>query len=205
MFANSSITANLDDGKPVSNDEYDYIGQSTRVGNRNAIWGIAVAGGYSSTADFRENPNGMGIPESTGDWTYQPEYDDIKNMVDFFTTKGIEYWKMTSQNSLVSGTRTYLLAEPGRQYVAYTAVGGTFSLNLAAGTYYAYRYDPRTGETTELPTVTGGGVHSFTMPDSNDWVLHLSTFQEAPEPSALLLLGIGLAGVATYRWRRRRY
>ncbi len=201
---NAGIVYNLGHNMPVVNDEYRYIGQLSRTANRQSMWGIASAGGYSSTADFRENPNGMGIPESTGDWTYRPEYDDIKRMVDFFTTKGIEYWKMASHNELMtSGTRTYALAEPGRQYVAYAAVGGTFSLNLAAGTYYAYRYDPRTGTTTDLGTVSGG-TQSFTMPDaSNDYVLHLSTFQEVPEPSTLTLLGIGLAGLAAYRWRRR--
>jgi hypothetical protein len=188
VWGNDGITANLGHNMPVANDEYAYVGHKysyngqevvfTQTLVRNAIWGIAAAGGYGSTADMREHPNGMGIPESTGDWQYQPEYDDIKHLVDFFTTKGIEYWKMTGHNELkTAGTRTYVLAEPGRQYVAYAATGGTLSLNLASGTYYAYQYDPRTGQTTTLATVTGGTTRSFSMPDSgNDWVLHLSTF-----------------------------
>lgn len=87
---------------PVANDEFGYPGWTnpplkwlqydvTRHRHRWTIWSIAAAGGYSSTDDFREHPNGLGIPESTGDWTCQPEYDDVKHMVEFFTTKGIEY------------------------------------------------------------------------------------------------------------------
>jgi len=185
---NEGIVRNQGRGMPVANDEFGYPGWTnpplkwlqydvTRPRHRRAMWGIAAAGGYSSTADFREHPNGMGIPESTGDWTCQPEYDDVKHMVDFFTTKGIEYWKMTSHNELkLAGDRTYVLAEAGRQYVAYVAVGGTIKLNLAPGSYHACLYNPRTGETTDWGTVSGG-VQAFTMPTgTEDWVLHLSTF-----------------------------
>ncbi len=184
-WGNAGIVANLNHGMPVANEEYAYVGQTylhrddelifTRTLVRNAIWGIVTAGGYGSTADMRPHSNGMGIPESTGDWQHQPEYDDIKHLVDFFTTSGIEYWKMASHNALISdGSRTYLLAEPGRQYVVYSAVGGAFSLALAPGTYYASCIDPRTGETLRLPTVSGGAIRSFAMPDAtDDWVMYL--------------------------------
>ncbi len=179
---NLAIRNNMGHNMPVANDEFKYIGQLSRTDHRNALWSIATAGGYSSTADIRENPNGKGVSESTGDWTVPPggEYRDVQNLTRFFTTKGIEYWKMTSHNEVkTSGTRVYVLAEPGRQYVVYAAAGGTFTLKLPAGDYYAYRYNPRTGETSPLPNVAGGS-RTFTLPDASDWVIHLSTFREEP-------------------------
>jgi len=185
QWGNSGIVYNLGHNMPVVNDEYGYFGQHNpplriridmnRTRLRGAIWGIATAGGYGSAGDFRITPDGMGNVEITGDWYDAPdEYGDIKWMVDFFTTKGIQYWKMSGQNELVaSGQRTYVLAESGRQYVIYAALGGTFSVNLAEGSYKACRYDPRTGVETSLGTVTGGKSHTFSMPDADDWVVYL--------------------------------
>jgi hypothetical protein len=202
---NGGITNNLGHNMPVVNDEYRYIGRLTRIQNRWAMWSIAAAGGYSSTADFRLHPNGMGVPECTGDWNdnVPEEYGDIKRMVDFFTTKGIEYWKMSSQNPLITaGTRAYCLAETGRQYVIYDADGGAFSVNLATGTYHAYQYDPRTGTETDLGAfTTTGGSRSFSVSSGNDWVVRLTTI---PEPNTMTLLGAGLVGLGIHRWRKRR-
>ncbi len=170
---------------PVVNDEYGYMGQinpkpnvrvnMTRTRLRGAIWGIASAGGYGSAGDFRVPANGMGNVEITGDWLDAPEeYGDLKRMIDFFTSKGIEYWKMSGQNGLVTaGTRTYVLAETGHQYVIYAAGGGDFSLNVAAGNYKAWRYDPMEGTETSLGTVTGGGVHTFSVPANHDYAVYL--------------------------------
>ncbi len=182
QWGNAGVVHNLGHRMPVVNDEYGYINDQpspTQTQLRNAIWGIATAGGYGSEGDWTTGGSGNTSwkPNLTGEWLAQPQYDDIKHLVDFFTTKGIEYWKMASHNELKNGSRTYMLAEPGRQYVAYAAVGGTFSLNLAAGTYYAYWYDPQTGKTTSFGTVTGGTTRQFTAPGPNDWVLHLSSFE----------------------------
>jgi Protein of unknown function (DUF4038)/Domain of unknown function (DUF5060) len=186
QWGNVGIVHNLGHRMPVVNDEYGYIGQidpkppirvsMTRTRLRQAIWGIATAGGYGSAGDFRVTPSQMGNPEITGDWYDAPEeYGDLKIMIDFFTSTGIEYWKMSSQNGLVTtGTRTYVLAELSRQYVIYAAVGGSFSLELAPGTYNIRRYDPRTAAVTDLGVVLGGGPRSFTMPDTKDWVVFLN-------------------------------
>ena len=184
-WGNAGIVHNLSHNMPVVNDEYGYMGQinpkpnvrvnMTRTRLRGAIWGIASAGGYGSAGDFRVPANGMGNVEITGDWLDAPEeYGDLKRMIDFFTSKGIEYWKMSGQNGLVTaGTRTYVLAETGHQYVIYAAGGGDFSLNVAAGNYKAWRYDPMEGTETSLGTVTGGGVHTFSVPANHDYAVYL--------------------------------
>jgi hypothetical protein len=185
QWGNAGIVHNLGHNMPVVNDEYGYIDQTypkprvrvniTRTRLRGAIWGIATAGGFGSAGDFRVTRDGMGNVEVTGDWLDAPEeYGDLKRMIDFFTTKGIEYWKMSSRNGLLTaGTRTYVLEEAGRQYVIYAAAGGAFSVSIAPGTYSARGYNPRTGEDVALGEVSGGGSRSFTAPDANDWVVYL--------------------------------
>lgn len=184
QWGNAGVIHNLGNRMPVVNDEYGYIGQTfprprvrvniTRARLRGAIWGIAVAGGYGSAGDFRVTPDGMGNVEITGDWLDAPEeYGDLKRMIGFFTTKGIEYWKMSSHNGLLAGGgRSYVLAETGRQYVVYAATGGEFTVKLAPGSYNARRFDPVAGTETNLGTVTGG-IRRFSVPTDHDYVVWL--------------------------------
>ena len=66
-----------------------------------------------------------------------------------------------------------LLAEPGRRYVAYLPKSGVAKFTLAAGTYRAKWFNPRTGAWHELPVVkqaTDGPWTSPPAPDAGDWV-----------------------------------
>ena len=214
QWGNAGIVYNLGHNMPVVNDEYGYFGEEiqtgvvlTRADNRNIIWGIASAGGYGTAGDMRLFSKGYTFV--SGQWVEPDcdlvEYSDIQRMIDFFTTQGIEYWKMSSQNGLTSTARTYVLAEMGRQYVIYSATGGTFSVNLAAGTYNAWRFDPAAdgeGETNLGTIAWGGGVRSFTLSSAHDWVVYLTP---VPEPGAMTLLGVGLVGSLVCRWRQRRH
>lgn len=181
---NGAIVANLGRNMPVVDDEYGYMGRGLSTDQiRKNIWQIAAAGGYGSVGDGRAF--GDTEPQGTGEWHDAPEYDDVKRLVDFFTTKGAEFWKMSSQNSLTSSIEVYVLAEAGRQYLIYAASwsgAGNFSVNLPAGNYTAVRYNPRTGAETALADVSGGGSRSFTVPDKNDWVLYLRSGSATPPP-----------------------
>ncbi len=193
QWGNAGIVYNLGHNMPVVNDEYGYINDEggvtmTRLQSRQAIWGIATAGGYGSQGDWTVYGTGSAKwkPNLTGEWHDAAEYDDIKHLVDFFTTKGIEYWKMSSHNELKSGSsRAYLLAEPGRQYVLYGAKEGTVSLKLGGdngATFLVWKYDPTSGATTSLAPVTGGGTQSWNLAEfgtnavgGSDWVLLITT------------------------------
>jgi Protein of unknown function (DUF4038)/Domain of unknown function (DUF5060)/Putative collagen-binding domain of a collagenase len=191
-WANYSIRNNLGNGMPVVNDEYGYMGACDttpcpqtghvfdQTAHRQAIWGIAVAGGYGSAGDLRTINGGQ--PSISADWKDEPEYGDISRLVDFFTNKVSTWWQMSTQNSLVtSGTRVYVTGQTSVQYVTYAAVGGAFTLNLPApsGTSYGlYRYNPRTGGTPTFIRNVGSGSQTFTVPgdvpdSTNDWVLQL--------------------------------
>ena len=89
------------------------------------------------------------------------------------TASGATIRFMSSQAALATeGTRIYVLAETGRQYVIYAAVGGVCTVDLAPGTYAARRYNPRTGDDEAIGQVSGG-PRTFTLPDANDWVIYL--------------------------------
>jgi hypothetical protein len=68
-----------------------------------------------------------------------------------------------------------VLAETGRQYVVYAAVGGDVSINLPAGSYHAWRYDPVKGLETNLGPISGGGVRSFSLPADHDYVIRVKS------------------------------
>jgi Domain of unknown function (DUF5060)/Protein of unknown function (DUF4038)/Putative collagen-binding domain of a collagenase len=178
-WGNAGIVANAGHGMPVVNDEYGYAGESsaavtfTPTQHRQAIWGIATAGGFGSVGSVRPVRNGN-VPMLSADWKPEPEYEDLKRLIGFFTSREIPYWTMSSQNGLItSGDRVYVLAAPGSEYVIYSATGGTFAIELAPGTYTATRFDPRTGTDTALGAVPGGGSRALSVPEGADWVVHL--------------------------------
>lgn len=186
-WGNLSIVFNWGHNMPVVNDEYGYIGEPedrsvpkdadgkfirfTREKHRHTMWGIYAAAGYAAAGDKNRYEDGR--PYMNVTWHDTPEYTDIKHLIDFYTTKGIEYWKLAPNNATVKeGKRVYVANEPGRQYVVYAAQGGRFTLGLPDGDYLARRFDPRTGADVPLEAVKGG-THTFTMPDAQDWVVYL--------------------------------
>jgi hypothetical protein len=182
-----SIRFNRGHKLPVVNDEYGYAGEPedksesparplTRDKHRHIMWGIYLAGGYGSAGDKYTHKDPPGRPYTGGAWKDIEEYGDIQRLIRFFTSRGIEYWKMRPDAAKSSvKERLYVLAWPGRQYVLYAAAGGKFSVKLAEGDYAARRYDPRTGEDVELGRVRGGGLTSFETPAGNDWVVYLTS------------------------------
>ncbi|MGH9847205.1 MAG: DUF5060 domain-containing protein, partial [Blastocatellia bacterium] len=134
-WGNYSIVFNYGHNIPVVNDEYGYIGEPldqsvpkgadgkfprfTRAKHRQTAWGIAAGGGYGAAGDKSDYDDGR--PYNSVNWHDTEEYGDLKRLIDFFTTKGVEYWRMSPRNDLAkAGARVYVLAEPGRQYVIYS-------------------------------------------------------------------------------------
>jgi hypothetical protein len=107
-------------------------------------------------------------------------YDEMKIFTDFFNTT--KYWKMKEHNELVPGysnfNRVYTLADPGDEYVVYSAAGNSFDINLEPGLYSVVLFDPRTGTSIEQGVVNGGLINfNPPSPSSDDWVYHLKSTQ----------------------------
>lgn len=203
-LGNFSILPDLNRGMPVVNDEYGYVADDfNRDSNRKAMWGIYAAGGYASMGDSH-TMEGQAYKCDTSDlWALANKnfkignyydgdstsrypngcgtnmgatYDDVKRLIDFFATKGIEYWKMKSNNALINSwnlKHVYTLANSGIDYVVYAADGGLFTIDLESGkTYSVAKFDPRAGVETILDPVAGG-LQTFNTEDTLDWVYRI--------------------------------
>ena len=190
-WGNAGILYNRGHELPVVNDEYGYIGEPrdraaatdrndkeswprlTRERHRNIIWGIYLAGGYGSAGDKNAYPDGN--PYFSANWHPAPEYEDIKHLIDFFTTLGLPYRRMQPSNELVDAERVYLLAEAGRHYLFYDASGSAFQATVEPGDYSLLRFNPATGSSQEETITVGPEGINLTKPPQagHDRVIYL--------------------------------
>ena len=181
---------------------------------RHATWDIVMGGGYPVTGyastymgGYRDKgPFNVDEPKNE-EWGLQ--YHLAQH---FLTT--LDWWKLKPQAAWITsktertgdrmekvpygkkGTRNvtrpphttyWLLADPGRHYVAYCrGMAGAMTINLGPegkGEYRARLYDPRTGQ---MRPVDGkeqlNDVFQWTPPDDEDWVLHLINLSSTSPP-----------------------
>lgn len=159
---------------------------------RHATWDIVMAGGYVVT--------GFGSTYFGGHRHPGPFHlDDPRNVewerqVGFVKSlfAGLEWWKLAPHDDLIASAAPrgddrveqgapappalayWLLAEPGKTYVAYVrGRRGAFKLTLAGDSKTTYRlrqFDPRTGVFAEVGKHAGGGMIFYSSPDDQDWV-----------------------------------
>lgn len=155
-----------------------------------AAWAVTAAGGSFTWQDAPECFSGP-VAGMFG-W---PSANPMANRLDVLyavMTHDVQFAQMTPHNELLSGcwnsfnrfdavpmSPCFVLAEPGKQYVAYKEDGGSFSLSLESGTYRATWVDTRSGarHAANGGSVSSGGsvVQFFAPSDSTDWVLVLKS------------------------------
>ncbi len=162
-WGNAGIVRNLGHKKPVFNDEYAYDGEAgppfviSREMARKAAWGVAIAGGYGTYAEWHEPAPGSG----TAVWHEYPSQDDIRMLHQLMTS--VDYRHMAAHNELIldkpKNTGAYLLANPGREYLMYAADGpaGPFRIMMRPGQYKSSWISPTSGKvlTTEMKLIIG--------------------------------------------------
>jgi len=165
---------------------------------RAGMWQVVMAGAgwvAQNDASFGWDPNATIASQAA---VRDSLYDTVGICSRFFNGGKVHFWNMKPDGSL--SETGICLAEEGREYVVYAPDGGTFWLDLSgAGTdeFTAQWYDPRTGQWSAARTVEGGALRSFTAPDGQDWVLHVT-----PEPSSVGLLLTAAVGMLGRRRRR---
>jgi hypothetical protein len=88
--------------------------------------------------------------------------------------KDVKWWTMSPHDELKTSGNAWIIADPGKEYVAFSESGSSFSLNLSAGTYQYRWYDPTNGNYNNVQNITSnGGSITLNKPNSGHWVLHL--------------------------------
>lgn len=89
-----------------------------------------------------------------------------------YVDKVLDLAKMLPSTT-ISSTQ-FALANPGSEYLVYSPNGGSFTVNLAAGTYNYEWFSPASAAIISTGSMTAaGGNQLFTTPSSGDAVLYL--------------------------------
>ncbi len=187
---------------PQINEEYGYEdlwekqpGQRAADTRRRCAWEIAMAGCYQTAGETANR--GVGFPPDTGGGWVSGRGDDTMTMlqdyahlVDFFTS--FEWWKGSPSNALVNGG-AFCLSEPGQSCALYLPASSVVTLKLADGEYRVRRFNPRTGEWTDLPPASGPVWTAPAIPGPGDWAYLLQRGKDLADTTPPVLLA-ALAG-----------
>ena len=179
-------------GKPVVDCEYAYYlrdqdfdgiidkpNSHSRESFRRASWMMPMGGGYFVTGFGTTYFGGWREvgPFLVDDPRHAEAVADLGRLKAFFTS--LDWWLLEPHDELcrASGGFAYCLADSGVVHVVYCAGSRGAELTIGAGeakgpaseSYVASRFDPRTGESTQLPSPSGGSVW-LEAPDARDWV-----------------------------------
>jgi hypothetical protein len=171
---------------PQTNEEYGYEDHypkwaqnypdgASADGMRRTAWEIYMAGCYQTTGETARRGTGY-WPDTGGGWVNGRGDDKMvmlkgyARIVDFFTS--FDWWKTDPHDELVDNG-AFCLAESGSLYVVYLPRGGKVSVKLEKGKYRAHWFNPRTGESKDLPAAEGPSWTSPDSPGEGDWALLL--------------------------------
>jgi len=140
------------------------IDNGTYDDSRREFWATFVSGGHiGSYKDVYKD-------RIIGNYDYG-QLEIIKNLRRFIDK--IRFWEMYPNNKFVNNG--FALVNVGKEYVIYLPYGGSVDLDLTStiGTFNVEWYHPQSGEYSDLTSVEGGSIITFTSPFTNDVVLHV--------------------------------
>lgn len=165
-------------GRPVLIGEQDRHNLNKCYAERIGYWVAFVSGFHMGRVDrhFGVAEDGILIEgKKFFNNEIPPIYLDLKNMKKFIDESKMQFWRMLPNDKLLSNKSNegiFCLAEEGYEYLIYFAYGGNASLATSSGK--CCWYNPRSGEFKEILTLQAG-TQTFSAPDNQDWVLHVST------------------------------
>ena len=156
--------------KPINIDEFAN-GENNQTELRQSCWRIICSGGHYHIEDAYDVARPVLV---------------CNNIRSFIALSGWNFINAHPHSSLISGGSAMgaCMENSGVEYVCYFPTGGNKTVNIAAGNYREEWWNPKTGGFYNITNYThNGGNRSFSCPDGNDWVLHVTT---AAAPTTVL-------------------
>lgn len=160
-LANAYIEPRWNLNKAINIDEFGNAVWKTDISVlRKECWTILTSGG-----NFH-------IEDAPGSWSFAI----CLNIRSFLALSGWDFVHAAPNKNLITSGGGYCMAQPGVEYLCYFPTGGSKTITLAAGTYRAEWWNNRTGGFYNVTSFShGGGGKTLSTPDSNDWVLRVTT------------------------------
>jgi hypothetical protein len=164
--------------KPIVNVEYAYAGKVLDNYVRYGAWDIITAGGFF-TAGFLTT-----YAPDKGGWdlaAYPKEQNEMVYLFQFINKT--KWWRLASNDALTNNG--FCLAKPDEEYIIYSKNGGAATIDISAipGSAEFQWFNPRTGTFSPDEQVASGSAVQFTPPFAEDWVLHITAFQDVIPPN----------------------
>jgi hypothetical protein len=156
-----------------------YPDGQTADANRRAAWEMSMAGTYQTTGETAKRGTGI-WPDTGGGWINGRGDESMvmlvgyDHMADFFTS--FDWWKTDPHDELVN-KGSFCLADPGKLYVIYMAMGSTVTVKLEPGRYEGTWFNPRNGRRLAASVADGPLWITPMPPDSGDWALLLKRIE----------------------------
>ena len=150
---------------PISFDETGQLESDQRDLAREIVWSVYLGGANYEifTRMF------TGYPE------FELFFADLLRARRFIEQTSFEL--MSPCNDLLQPEAGYCFGQPGDGYIIYFPKGGSWKVDLSdlTGLAEGIWFSPRTGETLPLGHFEGVNNQTFSTPDSEDWVLWISS------------------------------
>ena len=132
---------------------------------RHVVWGVYLGG-----ANYEQR---IWPADVYSYLDFDPHLSDLHRAREFM--EQLPYWQMQPMNNLLVAGQGYVFAKPAEVYSAYLFNGGQIDLDLTGttATFDGDWFNPRDGTYQDIGAITGGSVHTFTAPSTEDWVLLL--------------------------------
>jgi hypothetical protein len=183
----ASVSADRKFKKPVLNTEngYEYLRghptERTQVHHTDRVrrnaWRIVCAGGhfatgFNGTIGHSDIWNRIDAPNH---YTFTIRDEGAANQLSALheLCSSVPFWRMHPFPDVTDGALA--IAEVGKNYVVYLPRGGSTTVDLANGNFTARWFDPRIGKFNEEFRLKASGNRKFTAPDTNDWVLAVTS------------------------------